>query len=400
MHRILFVDDEPKVLAGLRRTLHRLRDDWDMRFVGGGEEALAALNEAPYDVIVTDMRMPQMDGAQLLERIQARHPAALRLVLSGHSDQELTLRSVGAAHQYLSKPCDFDQLKLAIERGFAVQQEAGSEGVRRLAAQITSLPSLPDVYFELVAEMENPDAPVDRIGDIISRDVAMSARLMQLVNSSFFGLPVRVDCVRQAVVLLGLSVIRALALAQCVFRRYEGRSLGAFSLPAFSDHSLTVAMLARDLANCEGAPPDVVGDALLAGLLHDVGQVVLAEQLTAEYTAVCERARAGEGPLDGLELEALGATHAGLGGYLLNLWGLPTPVVEAVALHHHPERAPTTSFQPLTAVHAAECFVAADNEGVPEGPTLNEGLLAELGLGDRAEVWRARWESPAGKHAR
>ena len=104
--RLLFVDDEAMVLSGLRRALHGMRAEWDMHFVDGAEAALKILDEMPFDVVVSDMRMPKMDGAQLLERVKMRHPDVIRMVLSGQSSRAAVLRSLAPAHQFLSKPCD------------------------------------------------------------------------------------------------------------------------------------------------------------------------------------------------------------------------------------------------------------------------------------------------------
>ncbi|MEO7650489.1 MAG: response regulator, partial [Bryobacteraceae bacterium] len=105
MKQLLFVDDEPKVLEGLKRSLRPMREDWNMSFVTSGAEALQTLEQAPFDVIVSDMRMPVMDGAQLLNEVRQRFPQVVRIVLSGQSDKELIYQSIAATHQYLDKPC-------------------------------------------------------------------------------------------------------------------------------------------------------------------------------------------------------------------------------------------------------------------------------------------------------
>lgn len=112
--RVLFVDDEVKVLEGLERMLRPMRRDWSMTFAPGGEEALEQLAAHDFDVLVTDIRMPGVDGAELLSRVTDQHPGVVRLVLSGQSDSEIAIRSTGLAHEYLSKPCPADVLKAVI----------------------------------------------------------------------------------------------------------------------------------------------------------------------------------------------------------------------------------------------------------------------------------------------
>ncbi|MEM6799531.1 MAG: response regulator [Planctomycetota bacterium] len=398
MTRVLFVDDEPNVLAGLRRMLRNRRGQWDMAFAAGGEEALARMQEKPFDVIVSDMRMPGMDGAELLTRVQAEWPDTVRLVLSGQSDRELTLRAVGPAQQYLAKPCDPDALYDTVVKTCAVREQLASSRIRELVGKIGWLPALPETYCELVAEMNSPNASIEGASHIISRDVGMSAKVLKLINSSFFGLPVHVESVEHAAALLGLNVLRPLVLSSEVFRQFEDAQLGGFPLFSFVDHSLCTAMLARRIATFEGAPADVVDNSLLAGLMHDVGQIVIAKSLPSEYAAVCAASADADTSLDDLETEAFGATHAEVGGYLLSLWGLPVDLVEAVTLHHQPNATGSETFTPLTAVHAAEVLVEAQNEGIREGGSLDVEYLKRTGCRKSLEAWRACWEHPIGEH--
>ena len=103
--RILFVDDEPRISEGIERMFFHLADEWDITCVDSGPAALQELEDDPYDVIVTDMRMPEMDGAVLLAEVQKRAPGVVRIILSGQADLEETMRAVPLAHQYLAKPC-------------------------------------------------------------------------------------------------------------------------------------------------------------------------------------------------------------------------------------------------------------------------------------------------------
>lgn len=382
MPSILFVDDEPNVLSGLRRMLRGRRGDWNMTFCESGTSALEHLASMPIDVVVSDMRMPGMDGAELLTQIRNLYPDTVRMILSGHSDQEMTLRAVGPAHRYLAKPCDPDLLTDAIESSLELHTRVRSPEVRRLVEAVESLPGLPEVYVELVEEMNSPTACINAAGKIIARDLGMSAKILQLVNSSFFGLPVRVSDVPHAVALLGLGVIRPLVLQTSVFGQYEGRELGGLSLTGLTEHSMRVATRARDLANieCDGLSNDEASDIFLAGLLHDVGRLVLAQNQPEAYARITSAARAEPTRLPGLEADALGVSHGEVGGYLLQLWGLPASLVEAVALHHEPRTARGASFTPLTAIHAAEAIV--DGEAEWDADYLNR-----LGLGDRPALW-------------
>lgn len=384
MPSILFVDDEPNVLAGLRRMLHGRRRQWEMSFCECGDAALDHLSKSPTDVVVSDMRMPGMDGAHLLARVQDLYPNTVRMILSGHSDQEMTLRAVGPAHRYLSKPCQPDTLVEAIESAIDLHARVVSPDVRKIIESVDTLPVLPEVYLELVEELRRPEASIESAGRIIASDLGMSAKILQLVNSSFFGLPVKITDVPHAVALLGLGVIRPLVLSTCVFEHYEEAELGGVSLASLANHSMRVATIARRIAESEkeevGAEDS--SEVYLCGLLHDVGRLVLAQAQPNAYAELCQEAEADSTSLYLMERDAFGATHGEVGGLLLQLWGLPSHLVEAVALHHEPIASPTTTFGTLTCIHAAESIIDAE-------ATWDINYLRRVGKLERVELWTA-----------
>ncbi|MCC9600445.1 HDOD domain-containing protein [Stieleria sp. JC731] len=380
--QVLFVDDEPNVLSGLRRMLRHQRSAWDMYFVNGGETALKWLTENPCDVIVTDMRMPGIDGAELLRRVSELYPNTVRLVLSGQSEHEKILRAVGPAHQFMSKPCDPQVLVNTIERACGLHSQLRDEKLKGLISQLTTLPSLPKIYFELVKDLESDDTSVERIGKKIGSDVAMTAKVLQLVNSSFFGLPQRVSCPEHAVSLLGLNVIRPLVLTAKAFSQYEDLRVRGFALQEMIDHSVSVAMLSKRIAESESSDPHLVDDAFIAGMVHDVGKLVLAHNLKDDYSEVIDTAAKSGIPIHIVEQQAFNASHAEVGAHLLGLWGLPHPIVEAVAFHHRPSDAQNTSFSPLTAVHLADCL----NHPYDENETaIDHDYIQSLGLTEKLE---------------
>jgi HD-like signal output (HDOD) protein len=387
--KVLFVDDEPMVLAGLQRTLRGLRQEWEMTFATSGAEALALLEHTPYDVVVSDMRMPDMTGADLLCEVMRRYPRTARLILSGFADRELSMQCAAAAHQFLTKPCDPDTLKTIINRTVELDCWLQNDSLQTLAARLTKLPSLPAVYFELIERLRDPEASLEDIGQIVSRDPAMTAKLLQLVNSAFFGMPREVGSAAEAVMLLGLETVKGLALWMHVFAEYQGATPSGFSLERLSTHCLSTGILARGIARLEHAPALVADEALTAGMLHDVGKLVLAANLPNEYAQVRQRAKAQQVPLIEAEREAFGACHAELGAYVLGLWGLPVAIVEAVAFHHRPGASSLTQFSPLTAVHVANVldYQFLDQEA-DATPSLDLAYLARLGLQGRIEAWQ------------
>jgi len=398
--KILFVDDEPHVVQGLRRMLHGMRGEWDMSFAESGQDALELLDSDRFDVIVSDMRMPGMDGAQLLAEVRERYPYMVRIILSGQSSQETILRSVGPAHQYLSKPCDAATLKATVSRACSLRTLLNNETVLRCISTLKSLPSLPSLYVRLLNELRSPSPSIAKVGEVISSDVGMTAKILQLVNSAFFGISQHVSSPTQAVNLLGLETIKALVLSSQVFSQFQADRLPAHLASHLWDHSLATGAYARAIARLEGLDVRTSDHAFVAGLLHDVGKLVLAVNLFDRYSKALELSESERLPLVSAELKTLGITHAEVGAYLLGLWGLPDPIVEAVAFHHYPDECPAEDFIPLTAVYAAniiEYELHADRTDVVS--VADPDYLAGVGLGNRFDAWRGACEELTEKGA-
>lgn len=351
--RILFVDDETKVLEGLRRMLRPMRRVWEMEFAPGGNEALAMVRDKPFDVVVSDIRMPGMDGATLLQHVREEAPGAVRVALSGHVEREQVVRLVGTVHQYLSKPCGRDKVMAVLARACQMSDLLANDTLREMVSKIESLPSLPELHMALLRELRAPEPSMPRIEEIVSRDMGMSSKVLQLVNSSFFGLRRTVSSPAQAVTLLGLDTIRALANTMHLFSQFGGGKHTGFSPEALWTHCMAVGTIAKRLAAEEGLGDQDVDDAFVGGLLHDIGILVLASNLDEEFERILQICNGGEVEICRAEREVLGATHCEMGAYLMALWGLPDSVVEAIMFHHNPSASHGAGFSPLSAVHLA-----------------------------------------------
>lgn len=382
--RILFVDDEPAVLEGLRNRLRKQRERWEMSFVEGGEAALRHMASTPVDVLVTDMRMPGMDGATLMERVRASHPGVVRIVLSGHSELEAALRAVPVAHQFLSKPCEPTVLEAVIDRACNLQQLVGDEVVRSLVGRIGHLPSLPRTYARLRALLVDEKATVQQATAIIVQDPSICAKLLQIVNSAFFRLSRRITRLEEATSYLGLEALQRVVLAAELFSTKLPRAIPGLSLEDLQLHSLVTASLASRLV-----PPGPQQDAaFLGGVLHDVGLLVLATSLPDHLEGALKARRHATEPLHEAEIRRFGVSHAEIGGYLLGIWGLPYPIVEAVANHHAPSRVKSDGLDLVAAVHLAN-FLAHDLAGT--SVALDPALMQRLGAAAQLDDWRARF---------
>ncbi len=378
------------MLHGLERLLRPLRNEWDIDFVEDAQESLARMAREPYDVVVADMIMPVMNGVELLQEVRQRHPGSVRFILSGHTDPDLILKCVGVAHQFLAKPCELETLETAIRRALKLDTTLQNETVRRVVSQLDRVPSIPSLYVEVVRRLRDPEVSLEDIAEVISQDIGMTAKILKLVNSAFFGLPQEVSSAVEAIAYLGLDMIKALVLALNAFSQFESVELAGISLDAVWKHSLLTAGAAKQLAALEGTRRKTLEEAFTAGLLHDVGKLILAVNFPAQYAEIVHRAREGRTELTLLEQHAFGATHADVAGYLLGLWGLPISVVDAIALHHTPSRSGQTTFSVLTALHAANVLVQerspADPGMVP--PRFDAPYLQQVGVSERVRIWK------------
>lgn len=352
-HRILFVDDEASILDGLQNLLHKQRHLWHMVFSQSGEAALAELQKAPFDVIVSDMRMPGMDGATLLAAVKDSYPNVARIVLSGQAERDALIKALPIAHQFLSKPCDGEMLRVVIERACRLQRLLTDETIRTAIGKLDALPSAATTYSDLTQALASPDVGLTTVAAVVERDPAMAAKVLQLVNSAYFGLSQRITSVAQAMVYLGADTMKGLVLTSQVFALAEQKQVQGLSVDALQEHSLMTARLAKRLV----VNQRVADDAFTAGLLHDIGQIALSVSMPETYAEVLRTSRAR--PLHEAEHERLGVSHAEVGAYLLGVWGLPFSVVEAVAYHHRPSAVEAGDREVLAAVHVADTLVEA-----------------------------------------
>lgn len=366
MKRILFVDDEAALLDGLRGRLRSLRSRWNMVFVESGPRAITEMEEQAADVVVADMRMPGMDGAELLTLVRDRWPETIRIVLSGYAEEEQSARLLTVAHQYLSKPCETLHLENVIGRCIELHQLLREPGLRAVVGRLKNLPAMPQTYARLRDAMAKPDVSVQEVSRIIYDDPAIAAKVLQVVNSAFFRLARRISNIEQAVSYLGFNAIRTLAMSVEVFSLWRrGTPVEGLEPEALQERAHRVAAGARALS--EGAT--MRDDAMLAGLFHNIGHWVLLQECPQQLQLAVETARAQNVPLHEAERQVIGASHAEVGAYLLGLWGLPYAVIEAVAFQHWPQRVGQTQYDVLAALVTAAWLV---NEGKSVAPGVCE----------------------------
>jgi putative nucleotidyltransferase with HDIG domain len=388
--RVMFVDDDEFLLDGLRDGLRPYRRTWAMRFMSSGEEALAAIEAEPPDVLISDLRMPGMDGATLLELARDRCPAAVRIVLSGHADIKVVARAAGAAHRLIAKPCETGDLAAVIERSCALQDLGTRVELDRRPIGASALPSVPRLYSQLTELLGTGSAGAADIARIVETDIAMAAKVLQLANSAYFGRRSPVSNVASAVAYLGVETLRALVLhAEAISELRAGPPIPGFELETLQRHCTRVARVAAALATSTDAK--AAEAALTAGLLHDIGLLVLAAQDGAGLAELLAVSREQLRPLHVVERERHSVTHADIGAHLLALWGLPHSVTEAVAGHHGGEWL-KLPFDAVSATYVANILVEElEAELVPGAAPRSEldlEYLERAGLSAELPAWR------------
>jgi HD-like signal output (HDOD) protein len=379
--RVLFVDDEPNILSGMKRMLRSLRKGLDMSFAESGKQALEVMNDEPFDIVVSDMRMPGMDGAELLAEIRKQYPETIRIMLTGQADSQSVLRTVTVAHQFLAKPCEPERLKTTLHRACLLHNLLSHDVMRKVVANIDTLPSLPAIYMKVQEMLADPDCSVDDVAQCIAQDMSMSAKILQLVNTAFFGLFQHVESPKQAVHLLGLDTIKSLVLSVQIFSQFdEAKGVPSLPLEDLWEHSMTVGSYAKKIAEEHTSDQKIIDDAFIAGLQHDLGKLVLIANMPEKYQEA----------LDMVKKENIPVTQAEIGAYLLGLWGFPASVIEAIAYHHRPGKYPGDSFDAVTAVHAANA-IAHEKSGDAvgdEGSSLDTEFLARVKCQENIDSWR------------
>ena len=390
MLRVLFVDDDSRALAELKRSTEQMAGEWEMVFVESGAKGLLAMLNAPFDVVVTDFVMPGMDGGELLTHVMAKYSQTVRILLSETGEEGSEMQVVGSAHQYLCKPCEPATLRDTVVRAFVLRNIIADDRLKKIVSQIQTLPTVPTLYLEMLKELRNDDPSVVRLGHLISQDLGMCTKMLQLVNSAFFGLSQNISNPGEAILYLGVNTVKNVVLSLQVFSGFESK-VKNYPFERLWSHCWATGVLAKGLAEAEDLGAQAADHAFIAGLLHDVGKLILASSLPDRYHAIVEAHLQQGRPLWEVEEEMIGSSHAEVGGYLLGLWGLPTPVVEAVALHHRPMASSGHEFSLVTALHLASVLEHEKSRKIGDQAPVSQldlNYLTEIGLHERIDFWR------------
>lgn len=352
---ILFVDADKSQLTSLKKDLTAMKKRWNIQFASTAKEAIDLLSTCPFDIIASDFCVDGFEGYELLEEIKARQPGSIRFIISETINSENCLEYIGYAHQFVTKPYAGSELITKIKKSLRLKNIFLNERAAKGVASIEDLPSMPDLYLTLERELKKDDVVISDIGKLIGEDMGMTAGLLKLVNSPFFGLYSKITKPEQAATLLGLDNLKGLVLGIHLFSSTWETNVD-FSISELRKHCQYTALMARAIIKAEGGSNELAEHTFLAGFMHDIGKLVLATSYAEEYATILSIVRETNIPVQEAEKDILGFTHAEVGAYLLAIWGFDEDIIEAIYCHHEPQRLGSTDLSPAVAIHVANSF--------------------------------------------
>lgn len=336
MKSILFVDDDANVLSSLERVFFDMTDDWDLHFYNNASSALELMKENPIDLVISDMKMPDMSGAEFLNTIKQNYPMTIRFILSGYTDKNMILDTVGPADQFFSKPCDPKLLKRSIVSALNSGNIIQGPKQRAITSQLQSLPTLPKLFIELQEILQDPNSSFKEIASLVSRDIVVTAKIFQLVNSAFFGLRNEVSDITRAISYLGLETLKAIILSTKVFNTFSQETIDEFKIDKIYSHSVHVSLLARGMVIQAGGKKKMEDLCSMAGILHDIGKLIYIQNYPELWKESILLSKETGKEQVVFEKQLLDVTHADLGAYLLSTWGMNESIIDMISLHHSP----------------------------------------------------------------
>lgn len=393
-HKLLIVGTPTDWSQVIDRDLHRLEPTWGLLFVPDATQAIAALHDEFYALILHASSAADPALTEALKKVSAK---TVRVVLCDTADRSEVARWSATGANPISQTTDAANLAANISRIARVQEWMADAGIKKLLALCKKLPAMPKLYAQVSKELSSPNGSIDVVAQLIAQDPVMTAKILQVVNSAFFALGRQVSEPSDAVMFLGAERTRSLILLAGVFTQFDGVGCPGFMPEPIWNHSLQVGALARTITMAETKNAKLAEAAFTAGLVHDMGKLILAANVPAMCNSIEQLHKSKQLTQREAETQVLGTTHAELAACLLGTWALPLPVLEAVAWHHHPTRSSDKGFSLLTAVHAANVFAyelgcGSGTNALPE--VFDHPYLLQIGLGDNRNEWRKACNVP------
>ncbi|MDX2481404.1 MAG: response regulator [Desulfuromusa sp.] len=378
--KILFVDVEQRILNLLQQLLQG--EGWDCHFVASAQDALAFLQNQPVDLVISDTKLADMDGIQLISAIRKLYPSTIRIFLTDSAKQDHIVKTLatGDVQQIIPKPWIDQELKEIIHSALrqSTQQKKHSDEFQILINSIPLLPSLPESYANVRSCVVGDEVNIEKMADYISQDVAIASALLHWANSALFGQRFQVETIKKAIIVLGTDIVENLILSESVNRTIAGKlpDIKGFDFGKFKKHSMATAVLSRLLIkSLRPTDANQHDRAFIAGLLHDMGKLAAASFFPVQFEKAIELAKKRRMPLPDAEVEIYGTQHAELGSFLAEWWTLPPFIVDAICSHHQPHST-SIDHDVIAATHVANLLSYKFNYG-SNGDTYLRGIPDE-----------------------
>ncbi len=370
--KVMFVDDEVMILNGLKRAFFRTK--WTLLFADSAQKALNILQTEQVDFIISDMRMPVMNGAELLDQVAKLHPEIVRIILSGHSDEEAAKRASFVAHQWFNKPCQPQLLEEALNRIYFIRSSLPDTSVQQVVGKIKTLPSPPKVYMRLNASLNDKSIDMQKIASIIANEPSLVAKILQLTNTSFFSNGKQVESLTEAITRLGVDLVCSIVITAETYAKID--DIPGYSITDEQKHCLSTARLAASMVD-----PSLRRETILVGLLHNIGKFILYEVSPEAMAKYLKQRQVGEDNIE-LEQKLFNADHTQLAGYLLHLWNFSYKLIENIVLHHQPLKLIESDFGSGAAVYVASRLLRKKE--------VDKDFITHFNIADKIEVWRGK----------
>lgn len=349
---ILIVDDDRNILNGLRRMLRPKRHIWNVLFATGAVEALDIMAKQKVDLLISDMKMPQVDGAMLLRKVRRKYPKCIRIILSGFHERESVFKTIGPAHQFLSKPCVPEEFIMTIEKTLGLRKFLSSCELLKILSSLQSTPILPDSYIKMLSCFETDEKSGKEVAAIISQDISMTYEILKLANSAYFAKANKYVDIETAVRMIGLDTIKVLIIKVGIFQSFSGNIAERQTLFKINKFSQNLCETALEIANTNKLSHLLVSQVVTASLLSNIGMVILLDKMTEKFNQLPTYIQKYKS-LNEAEKKLFGATHAQIGAYILGIWGFSDLITEAVAYHLSPSQLNHHQSKVLACLHAA-----------------------------------------------
>jgi HD-like signal output (HDOD) protein len=385
--RIYVVDDQAPVMETAVLVLRSIDPQWEVTGFKDPYLALAAIKTKAPDLVLADQIMPEMQGSQLLESVRTISPTTIRIIMSGYVALN-RVSLITSAHQYLAKPFDAVKLKETIRRSFAAQERISDKGLQAVATALRSIPSLPQTYHALLRELQSDRTAVTNIARLVAEDAGLTVKVLQLANSPLFGHNELISRPFDAVMCLGTEMIMAMVFAQSMFRHYESLLAGEVDLRQVWSHCWQTAYLAQHVCNERKFPRLAGEEAFMAGLLHETGRFILADNFPDQFQAACQAARQAKSPLAPQLREVFHTSPVQVAAYVLELWGLPASLISAIALQDDPVADQAYGFTLASALYVADGIASRQTPPDPFPPQeWNTAYLQAVGCLESMPDW-------------